>query len=206
MIAVMLVDDHPVVRAGLRAVLDTYDDISVTAEAESGEEAVEVCRREQPNVVLCDLRLGEGMNGIEAARELRALDPAPGVIMLTTFDRDAEVAGAVEAGAAGYLLKDADPSEIVDAIRAVAAGRTAMSAEITAKLMAGMRESVGRLTERETEVMELLATGASNREMAKAMFVSEATIKSHLVHIFTKLRVDSRSRAVHVARERGIID
>lgn len=205
-IKVLLVDDHPVVRTGLRAVLEAYDDIEVVGEASSGEEALTRQAELAPEVVLCDLRLGDGMNGIAATKALRALPAPPAVIMLTTFDRDAEVAGAIEAGAAGYLLKDVDPATIVEGIRTVAGGGTYMTAEVTSKLMAGMRGSIDRLTDRELEVMQLLATGASNREMAKTMFVSEATVKSHLVHIFTKLQVDSRSRAVHVARERGIID
>lgn len=205
-IEILLVDDHPVVRTGLRAVLEAYDDLAVTGEASSGEEAVKLSEQLQPAVVLCDLRLGEGMNGIATTKALRALRPAPGVIMLTTFDRDAEIAGAVEAGASGYLLKDVDPATIVEAIRTVSRGGMFMPPELTNRLMAGMRGSSERLTDRELEVMQLLATGASNRDMAKALFVSEATIKSHLVHIFTKLHVESRWRAVHVAREKGLID
>lgn len=204
-IEILLVDDHPVVRSGLRAVLETSADLSVVGEAATGEEAVVLAEHLRPDVVLCDLRLGDGMDGIAATAALRALEPAPAVLILTTFDRDAEILGAIEAGAAGYLLKDVAPAVIVDGIRRAATGDTVLEPALAARVIQGIRNPLPRLTDRELDVLRLLATGASNREMAKALFVTEATVKSHLVHIFTKLDVDSRSRAVHVARERGLL-
>jgi len=203
-ISVLLVDDHPVVRSGLRAVLDT-DDVQVVGEAASGEEALELSALLHPDVVLCDLRLGAGIDGIQTTAALRALTPAPAVLMLTTFDRDAEIRGAIEAGAAGYLLKEVAPELIIDGIRRAARGEMVLAPELAARLLEGMRSPLPRLTDRETEALRLLATGSANREIARTLFVTEATVKSHLAHIFTKLDVDSRSRAIHVAREAGLI-
>lgn len=204
-IRVLLVDDHPVVRSGLRAVLHDGDRIEVVGEAGTGEAAIEAARELAPDVVLCDVRLGDGLDGIAATRAMRKLTPAPVVLMLTTFDRDAEVLGAIQAGAAGYLLKDVDPSELANVIERAAAGEVVLAPELAARVLNAVREPLPELTERETEVLRLLATGASNKEMARALFVTEATVKSHLVHIFTKLDVDSRSRAVHVAQEKGLV-
>ena len=203
-VTVLLVDDHPVVRSGLRAVLDT-DDVQVIGEAATGEEALALAAHLHPDVVLCDLRLGAGIDGIRTTAALRALDPAPAVLILTTFDRDAEIRGAIEAGAAGYLLKEVAPELILDGIRRAAAGGMVLAPDLAARLLEGLRSPLPRLTDREAEVLRLLATGAANREIARTLFVTEATVKSHLAHIFTKLDVDSRSRAIHVAREAGLI-
>lgn len=204
-ITVLIVDDHPVVRTGLRAVLDGAADLVVVGEAATGEEALALTEQVRPDVVLCDLRLGEGMDGIATTAAIRALSRAPAVLILTTYDRDAEVLGAIEAGAAGYLLKGVAPATILEAVETAARGGTYLSADLATRVVAGMRSPLPRLTDREVEVLRLLATGASNREMARTLFVTEATVKSHLVHIFTKLGVDSRARAVHVARETGLI-
>ena len=204
-IAVLLVDDHPVVRSGLRAVLDSADGLQVVGEAATGEEAIVLTARLHPDVVLCDLRLGLGIDGIRTTAELRALDPAPAVLILTTFDRDAEILGAMEAGAAGYLLKEAAPEAIVDGIRRAAAGDTVLTPDLASRVLKGMRSPLPRLTEREIDVLRHLATGSTNKEIARALFVTEATVKSHLVHIFSKLDVDSRSRAIRVAHETGLI-
>ena len=204
-ITVLLVDDHPVVRTGLRAVLDTGSEVSIVAEAASGEEALTLAEHFQPDVVLCDLRLGAGMDGIQTARALRKLDPAPTVLILSTYDRDADVMGAMDAGAAGYILKDATPETIIDGIQRVAAGETVLAPEMASRVLAGMRDPLPELTEREREVLRLVATGATNKEMARQLFVAEATVKSHLVHIFTKLGVDNRARAVALAQETGLI-
>ncbi|MGA4669127.1 response regulator [Propionibacteriaceae bacterium Y1923] len=201
---VLLVDDHPVVRSGLRAVVDGGD-VRVVGEAATGEEAITLAAELHPDVVLCDLRLGEGLDGIQTTARLRALDPAPAVLVLTTFDRDAELLGAIEAGATGYLLKDVDPSAIIDAIRRAAAGEMVLAPELATRVFRTMRSPLPKLTERELDVMQLLAEGATNRQIARQLFVTEATVKSHLAHIFTKLDVDSRSRAVHVARQRGLV-
>ena len=202
---VLLVDDHPVVRSGLRAVLDSADTVQVVGEAATGEEAITLAAHLQPDVVLCDLRLGNGIDGIQTTAALRALDPAPAVLILTTFDRDAEILGAIEAGAAGYLLKEVDPDVIIDGIQRAAAGDTVLAPDLASRVLKGMRSPLPRLTDREIDVLRLLATGSANKEIARALFVTEATVKSHLVHIFTKLRVDSRSRAIHVAQETGLI-
>lgn len=202
---VLLVDDHPVVRSGLRAVLDATESIDVVGEVATGEEALTLTGLLNPDVVLCDLRLGEGIDGIETTRQLRQLDSPPAVLILTTFDRDAEILGAIEAGAAGYLLKDVDPAVIVDGIVRAAVGEVVLGTQIASRVLKGMRSPLPRLTQREVDVLRLLATGAANKEIAKSLFVTEATVKSHLAHIFTKLGVDSRSRAVHVAQETGLI-
>ena len=204
-VSVLLVDDHPVVRTGLRAVLGTRPGIKILGEAATGEEAVVLTGHLQPDVVLCDLRLGDGMDGVSTTGALRGLDPSPAVLILTTFDHDADILRAIEAGAAGYLLKDVAPEVIVDAICAAAQGEMVLAPELASRIMRGMRNPPPKLTERELEVLQQLAVGASNRQIAKALFVSEATVKSHLVHIFNKLDVDSRSRAVHAASVAGIL-
>lgn len=204
-ITVLLVDDHPVVRSGLRAVLETSGALKVVGEAASGEEAITLTEHLRPDVVLCDLRLGGGIDGIQTTAALRALTPAPVVLILTTFDRDAEIIGAIEAGAAGYLLKEVAPEQIIDGIRRAAAGETILAPDLAARVLKGMRNPMPKLTDREVEVLRLLATGATNKEISRDLFVTEATVKSHLVHIFTKLGVDSRSRAIHQAQETGLI-
>ena len=201
---VLLVDDHPVVRSGLRAVLES-DSVHVVGEAATGEEAVALAAHLHPDVVLCDLRLGAGIDGVQTTAALRALEPAPAVLILTTFDRDAEILGAIEAGAAGYLLKDVAPDVIIEGILRAAGGDMFLAPDLADRVLKGMRNPLPKLTEREVEVLRLLATGASNKEMARALFVTEATVKSHIAHIFTKLNVDSRSRAIHVAQEAGLI-
>lgn len=202
---VLLVDDHPVVRSGLRAVLEADAAVRVVGEAATGEEAIALAGHLRPDVVLCDLRLGSGIDGIETTSALRALDDPPAVLILTTFDRDAEVLGAIEAGAAGYLLKDAAPDMIVEGIARAAAGDMVLAPSLTSRVLRGMHRPLPRLTAREIEVLELLATGATNKEIARTLFVTEATVKSHLNHIFTKLDVDTRSRAAHRAQELGLI-
>ncbi len=201
---VLLVDDHPVVRSGLRAVLES-DSVHVVGEAATGEEAVALAAHLHPDVVLCDLRLGAGIDGVQTTAALRALEPAPAVLILTTFDRDAEILGAIEAGAAGYLLKDVAPDVIIEGILRAAGGDVFLAPDLADRVLKGMRNPLPKLTEREVEVLRLLATGASNKEMARALFVTEATVKSHIAHIFTKLNVDSRSRAIHLAQETGLI-
>lgn len=204
-VTVVLVDDHPVVRTGLRAVFSSRPGIEILGEASSGEEAVELVRSVHPDVVLCDLRLGEGMDGVATTAALRALDSPPAVIILTTFDRDADILRAIESGAAGYLLKDVSPDTIVASLQAAARGEMVLAPDMATRVMKGMRNPTPKLTSRELEVLHSLATGASNKAIAKALFVSEATVKSHLVHIFAKLNVDSRARAIHVARTTGIL-
>lgn len=202
---VLLVDDHPVVRSGLRAVLDAAHTVRIVGEAATGEEAITLATHLHPDVVLCDLRLGNGIDGIQATAALRALDPAPAVLILTTFDRDAEILGAVEAGAAGYLLKEVNPEVIIEGIHRAAAGDVVLAPDLASRVLKGMRSPPPKLTGREIDVLRHLATGSTNKEIARILFVTEATVKSHLVHIFTKLGVESRSRAIHVAQEIGLI-
>lgn len=201
---VLLVDDHPVVRSGLRAVLES-DSVHVVGEAATGEEALALAAHLHPDVVLCDLRLGAGIDGVQTTAALRSLEPAPAVLILTTFDRDAEILDAIEAGAAGYLLKDVAPDVIIEGILRAAGGDMFLAPDLANRVLKGMRNPLPKLTEREIEVLRLLATGAANKEIARALFVTEATVKSHIAHIFTKLNVDSRSRAIHISQETGLI-
>lgn len=201
----LIADDHPIVRAGVRALFASHADMDVIGEATTGEEALSLSRHLRPDVVLCDLRMGEGMDGVQTTAALRALQPAPVVIILTTFDRDAEILGAIEAGASGYVLKDAPPDAILRAVREAAAGRLALAPELSERVVQVLRAPRVRLTQREHEVLRLLGQGASNPQIAKTLFITEATVKTHLVHIFAKLDVESRSRAVAVARERGLL-
>lgn len=206
MIRLLLVDDHPVVRAGLRAVLDPVEDIEVAGEAGTAGEAVAVARGRRIDVVLMDLRLGAGGDGVQATAEILAGSaPVPRVLILTTYETDADILRAVQAGATGYLLKDAAPDELVRAIRAAAAGETVLAPPVASRLLGRLQSPGTALTPRELEIVRRLADGDSNRDLARAMSISEATVKSHLVHIFTKLGVDSRTRAVAEARRRGLL-
>lgn len=202
---VVLVDDHPVVRAGIRALLSSADGIEVVGEAASGAEALEVVARTEPQVVLMDLRLGAGMDGVEATTRLRARTPAPYVLVLTTYDTDADIVRAVEAGATGYLLKDAPPEELVDAVGRAARGETVLAPVVQRRLVDRMLNPSVELSQRELEVLARVADGMSNRDIARALFISEATVKSHLVHVFGKLGVDSRTAAVAAARKAGLL-
>ena len=203
-ITVLLADDQSLLRMGFRLVLEAEDDIEVIGEASDGATAITMVGALHPDVVLMDVRM-PGMNGIEATREIVRAYPATRVLILTTFDRDAEILGAIEAGAAGYLLKDIDPEVIIDGIQRAAAGDMVLAPDLASRVLRGMRNPLPRLTAREIDVLKLLATGSTNKEISRALFVTEATVKSHLVHIFTKLGVDSRSRAIHVAQETGLI-
>ncbi|GAB2662068.1 response regulator transcription factor [Saccharopolyspora gloriosae] len=204
-IRLLLADDHPVVRTGLRAVLDTEPDFEVVAEAVSAERAVELAGTEQVDLVLMDLQFGAGMHGSDATAAITALPDAPRVLVLTTYDTDADILAAVEAGATGYLLKDAPPEELAAAVRTAAAGQSALAPTIAHRLMDRMRTPGTALSRRETEVLELVADGLSNQRISKQLFLSQATVKSHLVHIYGKLGVDSRTAAVAVAVDRGLI-
>lgn len=204
MIRLLISDDHPVVRAGLRALFDTEDDMQVVGEAATGDEAV-TRSAVGVDLVLMDLQFGGGTQGVEATRRIRSREDAPRVLVLTNYDTDADILGAVEAGAAGYLLKDAPPAELIAAVRAAAAGETALAPSVAGRLAARKDAASEALSLREAEVLELVADGLSNRQISKQLFLSEATVKSHLVHVFTKLGVSSRTQAVASARERGFI-
>jgi len=205
MIRILLVDDHPIVRTGLRSLFDNYEDLSVAGEASSGEEAVQFVKTTAVDVVLCDLRLGAGMNGAQTTAAITKLPKSPRVLILTTFDKDAELLSCIEAGASGYLLKDVSAQTIVDSIRSAAAGQMVLAPEMTQRVLAGMRQPKIELTTREREVLAQLATGAPNRQIAKTLFVSEATVKTHLVHIFDKLQASSRTEAINRARDLGLL-
>ena len=202
MIRVMLIDDHPVVRAGLRTILDAFPDISVVAEGADGEAALSATR-EEVDVVVCDIQM-PGMDGITATRRLRAADGPP-VLILTTYDTQADIVAAVEAGARGYLLKDAPEQALHDAVVATAAGRRTLAPEVADALAERMSRPAEALSAREIEILRALETGAGNRELAKMLFISEATVKTHLVHIFQKLGVGTRTAAITAARERRVI-
>lgn len=204
---VMLVDDHPVVRAGVRAVVEAHPDLRVVAEAADGAEALRVLDAAPGpvDVVLMDLQMGEGMDGVSATRAVRERRPDVQVLILTTFDTEADILAAVDAGAAGYLLKDAPSEEIARAVRQAAAGQKALAPQVAATLMGRMAGGADALSAREIELLELIARGATNKAAAKELFISEATVKTHLVHVFQKLGVDNRTRAVDEARRRRII-
>ena len=206
MIRIVLVDDHPVVRAGLRALIDGQEDLSVVAEADGHDTAVAMVTAERPDVVLMDLSLGDGQaGGAEITAALRALPDPPEVLVLTTYDTESDILRALEAGARGYLLKDAPPRELFAGIRATARGETVLAPSVAATLVRRTTPGATTITEREVEVLELLSRGLGNKEMARELFVSEATVKSHLSHIDTKLGVDTRAGAVAAAIERRII-
>ncbi|MFC8449857.1 response regulator [Kitasatospora sp. NPDC057223] len=204
-IRLLLADDHPVVRAGLRAVLEGESDFTVVAEAATAEEAVALAAELDLDVVLMDLQFGTGMNGARATAAITARPGAPRVLIVTTYDTDADTVPALEAGATGYLLKDAPPEELAQAVRAAAAGRSSLAATVADRLLERMRTPWAALSTRETEVLELVAAGLTNQQISRQLHLSQATVKSHLVHIYTKLGVDSRTAAVRSATSRGLI-
>ena len=205
MIRVMLVDDHPVVREGLRGMLEAEPDLTVVGEAGSGAEAVALARREQPDVILMDLRM-PGLDGADATAEIMATASSIRVIVLTTYESDADILRAVEAGATGYLLKDASRAELAGAIRAATRGETVLAPSVAGRLVRRMRQPAGQsLSAREVEVLRLVARGNTNAEVGAALHISEATVKTHLLRMFNKLGVSDRTAAVTTAMERGIL-
>ncbi|MFJ9584252.1 response regulator [Streptomyces acidicola] len=210
-VRLLLCDDHAVVRAGLRALLSSADGIEVVGEAGTGEEALAMAARLHPDVVLMDLQLGEGMDGVTATRPLTSGaagtpgSPVPRVLVLTMFDTDADISRAIEAGATGYLLKAERPDELFAAIRDAASGRTTVSASVADRLLAQLRSPRPALSEREHEILGQQARGLGNRETARALFISEATVKTHLGRVYGKLGVETRAGAVAVAKERRLL-
>lgn len=204
-IRIVLVDDHPVVRAGLVALIDSQEGLRVVGEADSPEAAERVVRREQPQVVLMDLNLGPGPGGAEVTSRLRALPNPPHVMVLTTYDTESDIMAALDAGAIGYLLKDAPPQDLFSGIRATARGVPALAPSVAAALIRRASSPGPVVTGREVEVLELLSKGLGNKDIARELFVSEATVKSHLAHVYSKLGVDTRAGAVAAAIEQRII-
>ncbi|MCS5496501.1 response regulator transcription factor [Cnuibacter physcomitrellae] len=205
MIRVVIADDHPVVRAGLRALLAAAGDVDVVGEASTPDEAVALAAEASPDLVLMDLQFGQERTGADATRQVRAVEGAPAVLVLTNYDSDGDILAAVEAGASGYLLKDAPPDQLLAAVRAAAAGESALAPAVAGRLLARMRAPRVSLSAREIEVLALVAEGASNGEIAARLHITDATVKSHLVHVFDKLGVGSRTAAVSRARDLGIL-
>jgi len=205
-IRLLVVDDHPVVRAGMVAMLGEERDFEVVGEAANGAEAVAQVPRVAPHVVLMDLRMPV-MDGAEATARIVALPDAPHVLVLTTYDTDADIVRAVEAGARGYLLKDAPTTVLADAIRRASRGETVLAPPVAARLAARLRSPAAPdLTGREVDVLRLVATGLSNAEIGSRLFIAEATVKTHLVRAFAKLGVADRTAAVTAAYRLGLID
>ncbi|GAA3554841.1 response regulator transcription factor [Amycolatopsis ultiminotia] len=206
MITIMLVDDHPVVREGLRGMLEAEADLTVVGEAGSGDEAVALDRVKQPDVVLMDLRM-PGLDGVGAIRAILAETPARRIVVLTTYETDTDILRAVEAGAAGYLLKDSSRTELAGAIRAAARGETVLAPSVAGKLVHRMRnpEPVSPLSTREVEVLRLVAKGHTNADIGRALHIGEATVKTHLLRVFSKLGVSDRTAAVTTALDRQLL-
>jgi len=204
-IKILMADDHPVVRAGIRGMLETQPDFEVIAEAENGQEALDQVVKLKPDVVLMDLRMPE-MDGVEAIGKIKESHPEIHIMVLTTYDTDADIVRAVEAGATGYLLKDAPREELFRAVRGTAKGETVLASVVAARLMGKVRDHGEQaLSAREIDVLMLVARGASNQDVAGKLHVSTATVKSHLIQIYQKLGVSDRTAAVTTAIERGII-
>ena len=204
-IRVLIVDDHPVVRAGIEGMLASQPDLEIVGQAADGAGAVALCADLHPAVVLMDLRMA-GMDGVAATRAIKSRFPAIQVLVLTTYDSDADILRAIEAGATGYLLKDTPREQLFQAIRAAARGEAALAPTVAARLMTRMRAPAEEaLSAREIEVLAWVARGASNRQVGRELHISEATVKTHLIHIFDKLGVADRTAAVTTALERGIL-
>ena len=210
-VRVLIADDHPLFREGMRGRLDRVGDITVVGEAASGDEAVELARELEPHVILMDIKM-PGLNGIEATREIRQASPEIGVLVLTMFEDDDSVFAAMRAGAKGYLLKDSGGEEVVYAIRAVASGEAVFGSGVAERIIgffsgprpATPQRAFPELTEREEEVLSLVAQGKSNQEIARQLFVSLKTVRNHVSNILVKLQVADRAQAVIRARDAGI--
>ncbi|WIM95111.1 response regulator transcription factor [Actinoplanes oblitus] len=205
MIRILLVDDHPVVRMGLRGMLDAEPDLTVIGEASDGAEGAELALRERPDIVLMDLRM-PGADGVEATGRILAADRDIRVMVLTTYESDRDILRAIEAGASGYLLKDASPAELADAVRAAARGETVLAPSVASMLVRQVRSPAPpALSARETEVLKLVSAGLTNADIGKRLFISEATVKTHLLRVFNKLDVADRTAAVTTAMRHGLL-
>jgi DNA-binding NarL/FixJ family response regulator len=205
MIKLLIVDDHPVVRDGLRGMFAGDDRVTVVGEAGNGHEALAVAARVLPDVVLMDLRM-PGMDGVTTIRTLKERGSTARVLVLTTYDTDSDVLPAIKAGATGYLLKDTPREELFRAVAAANRGESVLSPAVAGRLMGQLRAPAKEpLSQRELEVLTLISQGSSNRETARKLFISEATVKTHLLHVYAKLGVRDRAAAVAAAFERGIL-
>ncbi|MEV0969732.1 response regulator [Microtetraspora glauca] len=205
MIRLMIVDDHPVVREGLRGMLESDPGVDVVGEAGSGDEAVARARELRPDVILMDLRMPSG-DGVSATSRILADRPESRVIVLTTYETDQDIVRAVEAGAAGYLLKDISRADLLAAVASALRGETVLAPSVATRLVTRMRAPVAEsLSKRETEVLSLVARGLTNAEIGTALFISEATVKTHLLRVFAKLGVSDRTAAVTTALGRGFL-
>lgn len=204
-LSILIADDHPVVRDGLRGMLESQPDFEVVGEAADGAQAIQLAEELKPEIVLMDLRMPQ-VDGVTAIREIKSSQAETQILVLTTYDSDADILRAIEAGATGYLLKDSSREELYGAIRATARGDTVLAPSVAARLVGQMRAPAEeRLSSRELEVLQLVAEGASNKDIASRLHISQATVKSHLIHIFGKLGVSDRTAAVTVALQRGIM-
>ena len=204
-IRILIVDDHPVVRDGIRGIFAGDAEFEVVAEAADGAEAVARAKAFRPDVVLMDLRM-PNVDGVRATREIVDQDLGSKVLILTTYDTETDVLPAIEAGATGYLLKDTPRDELRRAVRAAAAGESVLSPPIARQLLGQVRKpSKGTLSDRELEILVIVARGATNKAIAAQLFISEATVKTHLLHIYEKLGVNDRAAAVAAAYERGLL-
>ncbi|MBG6056749.1 DNA-binding NarL/FixJ family response regulator [Cryobacterium sp. MP_M5] len=207
MIRVLVADDHPIVRGGIALLLGTADDIVVVGEAADGEEAVALAAALRPDLVLMDLRMPR-LDGVEATQRILAANDTVRVLILTTYESDDQILGAIAAGASGYLLKAAPQAEIIEGVRAVAGGQTVLAPTIAARLVHRVRADAApspRLSARELDVLRLVSAGQSNPQIGRSLFISEATVKTHLLHAFEKLAVSDRTRAVTRAMELGLL-
>ena len=204
MIRILVADDHPIVRGGIVALLDAATDMTVVGQAATGLEAVELALALAPDLVLMDLRM-PGIDGDEATARILAAQPSIRVVVLTTYETDASILTAIEAGASGYLLKAAPEAEILEGLRSVARGEVALAPAIAALLVSRVRQPAVSLTPRETEILRLVAQGHSNPAIAVLLYLGEATVKTHLLHAFEKLGVSDRTRAVTRAMELGLL-
>lgn len=202
MIRILIADDHPIVREGLAAMINRRSDMTVVGEAGTGREAVELFRREKPDVTLMDLQMPE-LGGVQAITAIRAEFPSARFVVLTTFDGDEDIYRALQAGAQAYLLKDTPREELLDAIRAVQAGQKRIPSEVAAKLADHLTAS--ELTEREREVLKLIVAGKSNKEIGAALGIAEGTVKIHVNNLLAKLGVSDRTQAVTEALKRGLV-
>lgn len=204
-IRVLICDDHPVVRAGLRGMIQSQPDLEIVADASDGAVAVALADRLRPDVVLMDLRM-PGMDGVTATANIKAEHPDIHVLILTTYDTDADILRALEKGATGFLMKDEREDRLFDAIREAARGKSPLAPGVASRLVERLRgDAESHVSEREIEILRLVAQGYSNREIARELLISDSTVKAHMLHIFDKLGVTDRTAAVTTALRRGIM-